>query len=222
MGTDIHIYVEEMTEDGWKQIEPPYVRGKEYGDGWPSWAPDRYWEMDDPPPNPEGRNYDVFAFLADVRNGVGFAGVYRHEPVEPQVAGRGIPEDTSWDEDETGIWLGDHSHTHAMLDELLGLPWDMEYHSGGVVGPDQFKVWKEESIPNAWSGWISGPGITVHNDPEEYAQMLEDGEVESGDYCVVNWSWQPLLSCGFYRWVQKLAEDAEDPSKVRVVMGFDS
>lgn len=225
MGTDIHIYVETLTDDDeWTEVKPPYIRGADLEgyDGWPSWSPDRYWEMEDPPPNPEGRNYNLFAFLADVRNGYGFAGVRTHEAVEPQVAMRGIPEDTSWDEEESGIWLGDHSHTHAMLDELLGLPWDMEYLSGGVVGREQFRVWQEEGIPNSWSGWISGKGVTIYQSPERYAEILDSDEEEYGkDFCFVTWKWQPLLNCGFYHWIQELAKKV-DPSRTRIVMGFDS
>ena len=47
-----------------------------------------YWDSD-----PGGRNYNLFAFLAGVRNGSGFAGSYRHEPIEPLFAGRGLPPD---------------------------------------------------------------------------------------------------------------------------------
>ena len=41
----------------------------------------------------EGRHYQLFAALAGVRNGFGFAGCVTGEPVEPIAKGRGLPED---------------------------------------------------------------------------------------------------------------------------------
>ena len=41
------------------------------------------------------RNYDLFAMLANLRNGVGFAGRRRGEVLDPIDEPRGIPEDAS-------------------------------------------------------------------------------------------------------------------------------
>lgn len=42
-----------------------------------------------------GRNYDVFSILANVRNGYGFAGVVTSSGFNPITSGRGIPDDLS-------------------------------------------------------------------------------------------------------------------------------
>lgn len=40
----------------------------------------------------KNRNYTLFTILAGVRNGVGFAGTYRHELLIPIAEDRGFPE----------------------------------------------------------------------------------------------------------------------------------
>lgn len=107
MGTDIHLEVERLGDDGiWHWVEHPdrpcddafctdgrynektpneSMRGKEHyrchGTG-------RYTDQffDD-------RNYDVFAILADVRNGYGFAGVDTGDGFVPISPPRGLPRD---------------------------------------------------------------------------------------------------------------------------------
>ena len=50
------------------------------------------WNMD--------RNYTLFAILAGVRNGYGFAGCYRHEPLTPIAEGRGKPDFITFKDEE--------------------------------------------------------------------------------------------------------------------------
>jgi len=83
------------------------------------------------------RDYTLFAILAGVRNGFGFAGCYRHEPLVPIAEGRGLPYFIEKDEEyystdfynrwhgkydnepEMGVYLGDHSFTYMNIDEIL-------------------------------------------------------------------------------------------------------
>lgn len=116
MGTDIHLAVEvrrdidiaAMLGDGfaettalagyrpWLMVGNDGFSGKGAGGVFPKYPGHgatkeqtrAYWESD-----PGGRDYNLFAFLADVRNGRGFAGSYRHEPVGPQFPDRGLPAD---------------------------------------------------------------------------------------------------------------------------------
>lgn len=94
MGCDIHLYFEKKNKDGkWEKIEI------------------------DERLIPEDRDYDLFAFLADIRNS---------KQIEPQFADRGLPTDRSISgdyHDET-LWLGDHSFTYAYIDEILKAPWE--------------------------------------------------------------------------------------------------
>lgn len=99
------------------------------------------WE-DVPSEYEQQRHYQLFAVLADVRNGVGFAGVTTGEAVAPIAAPRGLPADFLCDteychkatnvdtlsplqrryrqpEDPLEVWLGDHSYSWLTGDELL-------------------------------------------------------------------------------------------------------
>lgn len=130
MGCDIHVYMERWTNsnkyDGPKDLtedrdnklnellenEPTTFRWVSVdkwnydGNGWRTNWQDLYYD---------GRNYQLFSILADVR------GDY-----SPIVEPRGIPEDAS-----TGYkymcdrWDGDaHSHSYYTLTELLNVNWE--------------------------------------------------------------------------------------------------
>lgn len=130
------------------------------------------------------RDYTLFAILADVRNGYGFAGVYRHEPLESIAPDRGIPswltvDDDTYSEELINQWygtqyadfgaskygtdLGDHSFTHMTLSEIINWKgWDNYLSQGGVVSKDHY----EETIakgnnPECWCGGVSGFAINV-------------------------------------------------------------
>ena len=235
MGTDIHIMVETYLQDIWDVVEPPYKTNYSDGEDWYMFAPWRQWEMDeDDPlanlPDPTDRNYNVFAFLADVRNGYGFAGTPSHKPVVPQFPNRGIPNNTGYnnlDVDGNFNWLGDHSFTWATLKELLEASWAIEYESVGVIDQDQYAIYKENGIPDDWSGRISGPGIRTLSE-SQYLEAVGEGTLQEKDYILVSWSWNPLVESGFYRWIQGdwmrelLDTVGNDPDKIRVTMGFDS
>jgi len=208
MGTDIHILVEVDNGDGlWEAVEPPFYH-EDWG-GFYSFHP-RYWKLDDNDPekerlmnipDPTTRDYNVFAFLANVRNGYGFAGVPRHKPIEPQFPDRGLPpgttypadpEDPEWtvpynegeEEYETpyGIWLGYHSLTWATLEELREAPWDMGYESTGVISAseyDSFIASGRKPPRNGWSGGVSGKGIRTFSE-EEFLELRKEGEINYG------------------------------------------
>lgn len=231
MGTDIHLYVEVSDEDGnWQEIKRPYT-GDWYGpvSGWSPWWDDEAKNL----PDPTGRNYNLFAFLADVRNGSGFAGVPTHTPVTPQFPRRGIPDNISYlepiyDEDGDQIagssWLGDHSFTWATLDELLALDWSVEFASTGLVGPEEYSRYKEQGMPESWSGGVWGQGIKIWDDQAAWDAAHEEGVLTANDYIRVYWKWKPLVDCDFKRWCEGflLSLSPDHPERVRVTMGFDS
>lgn len=74
----------------------------------------------------DGRNYNLFAILADVRNGRGFAGSYTGEGFNPIAEPKGIPNDLSPEVTESfHYWEGDgHSHSWFTLQDLLDYDWD--------------------------------------------------------------------------------------------------
>lgn len=79
LGTDIHLQVQGFRNGAWEYVKKnPFVR---YGEPGFTWHDD-----------PTERNYRLFAALADVRNGMGFAGCYTHDPIVPWFPARGLPD----------------------------------------------------------------------------------------------------------------------------------
>lgn len=101
MGCDIYLYTEVKTVYGWrdKTLCVPsnlYDSGYEYIDFW------------------NGRNYKLFALLADVRN---------YEDIKPISLPRGLPADLSDGLKREFDELDRHSCSWYLLSELLNFDW---------------------------------------------------------------------------------------------------
>ena len=115
MGCDIHFYVETQNENG-------------------EWVSADRWTKDDDGETYvafqdafyPGRNYNLFSILADVRNGIGFAGVKTGDGFEPISMPRGVPADACQEyKNQVSNWDGDgHSHSWYTLNELIDYDWD--------------------------------------------------------------------------------------------------
>lgn len=112
MGCDMHEHFEVRTSEGWKRIQ---VREDLNWDTATPQEEEAYWSL----PLFIGRDYDLFAVLAGVRNRLN---------VRPIVACRGIPGDASaevreaWTQAEHSPEV--HSPSWLSLDELLTFDWD--------------------------------------------------------------------------------------------------
>lgn len=168
-----------------------------------------------------GRNYRLFAVLAGVRNGFGFAGIKTHEPVDPISEPRGLPVDFGADEDEhrwddyteRATWMGDHSHSWLTLAEIKNWPhWDRPLAEIGVVPIGVFGTWDGRSAPEAWCGGVSGPGVVVGT----------PGATEGASHVEISWSSRTMRDCcrTFLKWLDYV-ESAHGPD-CRIVFGFDS
>lgn len=223
MGTDIHMVVEEWDGVSWR----PIARPPGLDPWWDSRGVTYRWCSD--------RNYVLFAALADVRNGFGFAGREIFKPLQPLTDGRGLPKDFKLDVEDPhddefcppqahGVWLGEHSYTWCTLAEVLAYDWDQPLTAIGVVSRDEYAVWKEEGRPKSWRSWISGPGVKIV--PLEEFEQTTDTD-ESRHYTQVQWS-KPLRESvsSFLRELDILKAHAEKHgrklSEIRLVMGFDS
>jgi len=147
MGCDIHTNVEVRQPDG-------------------SWKNFHAWNKEDDYLSPENellsnRNYDLFAILADVRNGRGFAGVKTGEGFNPIFEPRGVPEDASpeyraWAEQ----WDGDgHSHSWVTVAEMMAYDWTQTTQKVGVVSLQEWAQYKVNGSPSSWAGNVMGKGI---------------------------------------------------------------
>lgn len=161
MGADIHVCVEQMVDGvGWERAESP--------------VPNRWYGFSDSDEEPEfvyddwfsSRNYSLFAMLADVRNGYGFAGVDIGDQVEPISKPRGIPDDASASTKKEVDWWGcdGHSHTWFSAGDLVAVPWETNTitHRGVVIGrgEDTTGVYTRVEWETSWaeavgSDWLA-------------------------------------------------------------------
>src|SRR5215470_6254142 len=121
MGCSIQAALEIRRKGKWAIVERP---NKYFG----KWSREGFWDRE-----PEltasiqfdsEKDYDLFAILADVRNGY---------ELEPMSRGRGIPDDIS--PEGAAAIASDHSHTWITLADVLAYGWTRKVeHSGWVNG----------------------------------------------------------------------------------------
>lgn len=178
-----------------------------------------------------GRNYSLFAALANVRNGYGFAGVPTHTPITPIAEPRGWPDDfdlksvrgripgVDWDEEEEELWLGDHSFSWLTLEEVIGWDgWDKPLSECGFISREQYESWDRKSPPkDGWCGGISGRDIVTTDQADPY--LATD---RGWTHVRVYWS-RPLRgSCETFLAWARYADEKTKGEEARIVFGFDS
>jgi hypothetical protein len=216
MGTDIHTYVEVKKDDGWTVLTPLYTQEGDEDEIF-----ERRWNH---PLNYNGRNYNLFAFLADVRNGYGFAGVSTHEPLKPITPKRrGVPEDMSEDLQREWEMYEGHSPSHLTLTELREGDWDQPVNRTGLVDSDNYTLLKEKGLPSSWCGGYSGPNISN----EEMEKRIKSGDLDDWPKTRVYWSSTLRDNCSdfleeFVPRLDELAEEHGGSDNVRIVFWFDS
>lgn len=146
MGTDIHAYIEK------KDLET--------GNWYPLHYDDKVKEL---LYNVHvSRNYELFAMLADVRNGEGFAGCKIFEPFEKsELWDRGKPADIS-DFFNSGDEFGyeyHHGHTFGTVKEYLNINWNVDKVFYGYVDRNQYRAFKEHGSPEHWCGDVGGGAV---------------------------------------------------------------
>lgn len=212
MGTDVHSVFQKKTDSGWEDVESSYS---------------------------EDRHYVLFAWIGNVRNGFGFAGVPTHDRIEPLSSGRGFPEDFGVDgerhrigssairgssakyyeeedadpaaEDHLQLWMGDHSHSWLSAAEILAATPPRILRTG-IIGIEQFRAWDGVTSPEMWSGGIRGPGIVVAESPSEVKDDTTHVRVE--------WFEDTAESFAYFTNEVRRLQDLH--GEVRFVFGFDS
>jgi len=231
MGCDIHPYVESRVDGEWQTAD--------------KWTPCSYADgalriaFNDEVYS--GRNYELFAILADVRNRFDLV------PIGPL---RGLPPDACPQVREACEgWDGDgHSHSWFTLAELLAYDWAQAATLSGWVGAVGYAQWDRRRRsnglgPESYCQGVGG-GNVRHITEDEMRQQLEvtkapylDGDyVEPWDdyiaavkaelpshYCQVEWqlAYYQCVPAFWASCMPRLAA-AGNPDDVRLVFWFDN
>lgn len=152
MGCDIHLYVERRDGGRWLTCD--------------RWV-DTEWGRDVREHFYSGRNYDLFAILADVRNGRGFAGVKTGEGFVPISLPRGWPDDCCPELREVGGHI-EHTPSWLTVAEVMAYDWTQTTTKQGVVDLPNWAQSVLRGEPDDWSGSVSG-GKIKHVTPADVA-----------------------------------------------------
>lgn len=217
MGCDIHMVAQVRECGQWKTVQ---------------WPNEWFGKWDDEPEMTaraySDRNYDVFAILADVRNGVGFAGIETGGGFVPIAPYRGFPRDFVVHEDcHEGVSMGDHSFTWLTLAEVNAYDWTaVTTHYGWIQTEERRPMLAEgRSVPTSYCSGVSGGQIlrvTIQQMDEGIANGLAD-QFGQCWYARLEWPETCAESAGLFysEWIPKLSQ-LGSPDDVRLVMGFDS
>lgn len=241
MGTDIHFYVEVFNGAAWVTADK--------------------WEEDKDEDSPvkyvdyrkrfyHNRSYDLFAILADVRNGHGFAGVKTSDGFTPISPPRGLPEDVCKEIAELSEQYGIDGHSHSWLTvkELMAFDWTQTVKKCGLVNGEMYYKWNQYNSgkgepPEEYYGGVGGPGVNIVSE-EKMSQLIsemKDKLIEEGithyrrelleqikkelnyTYCSVEWE-QPYHKVARFFLSDCLPRlwQLGEPDKVRVVFWFDN
>lgn len=178
----------------------------------------------------DGRNYDLFAMLADVRNGYGFAGMDTGDGFKPISQPKGIPDQSSSAYEKlVDMWDGDgHSHSYLTLKELLEYDWKGQTtKKRGWVSPSEFETYTEQGKPDSWSGMVRGGGV-IHVSNAEMNEIINGNFPKVPNkmyYTQIEWEISYYDHASYFvdnlHLLQELSEDGigED---VRIVFFFDN
>jgi len=223
MGCDIHIVIQAQDPNGvWQEIvyqDTPWQKDKATIPGIPV-APDGF----------DGRNYDLFGILANVRNGSGFAGIETGSGWPSIAPDRGWPDE--FDAEQVALtpeypedgprFMGEHSFTWVSLDELKAFPWDATKSTlYGVVPANEYEVLKKHHAkPRCYSGSVGGPGIETVT-----AKVWDEGNPPICQRPYVQMSWEETAREATNDWPEQVIpwlESLAAGRPLRLVLGFDS
>lgn len=222
MGTDIHAVFQVKKDGEWVDIPSEFQ---------------------------EHRNYGLFGWLADVRNGRGFAGVLLGQPVVPLQKARGLPCDFTMRAHPNEKDYGGGNEYHRVPREVFDASWRakyadgtdedlfvwMGYHDHGWLSFDEIlaapasKAWKTGVIDiasfNEWDGQSPPPNGWSGSIGGRNVRVAENPCLVSEDTTHVQVFWvQDDLFGDFVTEIARLkaAGISMGATDGRMVFGFDS
>lgn len=235
MGCDIHLFVEAKKDGKWESADS--------------------WELDGDYEPPEfkvpygkrfydGRNYNLFSILANVRNGYGFAGCKTGEGFVPISMPKGIPDDASERVSAGSESWGDDGHSHSWLTlrEIFEYDWTRVTKLRGFVDALAFRDWvnRRKELgegPESYCGGVGGGSVEIVSHDEmasrikvietrekNYQQIVEAIKKEM-PYVYTNVEWDvPYWRCASEFWGTAIPRLIRlgDFDSVRIVFWFDN
>jgi hypothetical protein len=230
MGCDIHLYFEKKYRGKWvhaDKIEKVVDRwtdtlGEQHEQTWYRFAGP--WDER----TYGGRNYDLFAVLANVRNGFRFAGCDTGDAFVPIAMPKGLPDDVSGPvkklERDCPDW---HSHSWLTLRDLQDYDFDRTHIHRGYVSENGYRTFLEKGYPDSWNGDVMGE--TIIKITNEQMTRLIGGSTRPNEeysyYTQLEWE-TPYRDCFpslFTKIIPRLEElSGGDPDAARIVFWFDN
>ena len=178
------------------------------------------------------RDYDLFAMLADVRNGRGFAGCVTGDGFEPISKPKGLPEDIGIDLKKHSDGDCGHSASYLTLKELLDyteLSKNMYTNKQGLVTVDEYILFKETGVPDSWYRDVGGYRASIiSNEEMENIELLDsDHSYYTRIEWKVNyyeWAWKKFEEQVINRWIKEYVNpyNSFNDDEIRIVFWFDS
>lgn len=221
MGCDIHCFVEKKVNRKWKKItgfvSDLYRKDNEYFSG------PKFKNSESPI---DGRVYSLFAILANVRNGRGFAGCDTGDRVDPISNPKGLPEDCSIEvKKEADSWGSDgHSHSYLTVKELCDYDWDTSIVNRGYVTAEIYDQFKKTGNPYPCCGHVGG--LNVMKVSNETILQLSERNPDISFYTKIEWKTSARIEQEDFltKSLPQLIERCEmnDLESVRIVFWFDN
>lgn len=221
MGTDIHVVFQKQVLGQWVPIPSEYSAN---------------------------RHYALFAHLADVRNGTGFAGVSTGDIVEPISSVRGLPKDFFM-----------YNEYDISIPEEIATDWEKECIEKGYASEEETECYNITGNYQRYMGdhsftWVTSTEILNHNweqgkecgivsvdfyknwdgftPPDQYCGMISGPNIVVADsesslldsdikYTHVR-IWWKQTSDQFDYFVNEIQRMVDLHGEFRMVMGFDS
>jgi hypothetical protein len=164
----------------------------------------------------QDRHYQLFAVLAGVRNGYGFAGVPTGEPVAIISDPKGYPKDFPVDDESYSQWIGYHSHSWLSGQEMLA--WFEKAPTvlkTGILDRGTYDRWDGDSVPDSYSRGIFGGGILI-------IKNNEADKRENPNWTHIQCTWTSSLRDELGYFFEEVARLVVEHGEVRFVFWFDS
>lgn len=205
MGCDIHMLAERRNKKGkWEEVGAVFKN---------TYAKDKLTHEPY-----SGRNYELFTFLANVRN---------RFDIVPIAEQKGFPSDASdyVKENLIDFWDGDgHGASWYTLKELQEANWEQTYEKSGVIPADVYEYLKSTSdTPQIYSQGVTGNGIKTVTQEEWECMNWSLKTNGTRWYVRMHWSESVKDSCQFF--VEETIPALEklgNPDEVRIVFNFDN